>query len=462
MKINQILEGKTEKVTPPKPRNFVAKNAIQSGAGAHKDKKKAAKQGDVKHKTQALAESYSYEEIAQKVYNDNPNLPTSGRGDEFFNAAWPYIVELAGNKKRANYMLNYDEDFPSDLISAYADLQRQSQTEGIGDAISSVATKVGDALSTALPQEYRPFDNQTAANNTAKYKQAQTKESFNGEYDDEVGMAENQLQTIQRCAREMEENLVDGENLPEWVQSKITIAKENIVTAFDYILSQHQNGELEMSEERESKLYEPIALTKATAADNANDTSRINTDTNWDDIDPEDHYWNPDLPDDAETIKSLDVMRDRDVNGKATSEFDQYRYSRKNDGTPGTWTQNGQKINGRPNITSMFGRKVMEVSRNPDTMSATDYDRYQQGQMDSEKRNFKRDEMEQELGDENRGMYFVVIAKNGKWEHTKAQPRQEGMNASQKVINALHAKYPNMHLGMVGPDGKVYNMGKGK
>jgi hypothetical protein len=110
----------------------------------------------------------------------------------------------------------------------------------------------------------------------------------------------------------------------------------------------------------------------------------------------------------------------------------------------------------------MFGRKVMEVSRNPDTMSATDYDRYQQGQMDSEKRNFKRDEMEQELGDEDRGMYFVVIAKNGKWEHTKAQPRQEGMNASQKVINALHAKYPSMHLGMVGPDGKVYNMGKGK
>ena len=33
-----------------KPRNFVAKNAVQSGAGAHKDKKKAQKQGDEKHK----------------------------------------------------------------------------------------------------------------------------------------------------------------------------------------------------------------------------------------------------------------------------------------------------------------------------------------------------------------------------------------------------------------------------
>ena len=35
---------------PPKPRNFVAKNAKMGGAGAHKDKKKAEKQGDVKHK----------------------------------------------------------------------------------------------------------------------------------------------------------------------------------------------------------------------------------------------------------------------------------------------------------------------------------------------------------------------------------------------------------------------------
>ena len=38
----------------PKPRNFVAKNAKTAGAGAHKDKKKAEKQGDVKHKKQAM------------------------------------------------------------------------------------------------------------------------------------------------------------------------------------------------------------------------------------------------------------------------------------------------------------------------------------------------------------------------------------------------------------------------
>ena len=46
------MENKTKGVIPSnKPRNFVAKNAISSGAGAHKDKKRAEKQGDVKHKS---------------------------------------------------------------------------------------------------------------------------------------------------------------------------------------------------------------------------------------------------------------------------------------------------------------------------------------------------------------------------------------------------------------------------
>ena len=45
-------EGKAVKTTPTTaPRNYVAKNAAgRSGAGAHIDKKRAAKQGDTKHK----------------------------------------------------------------------------------------------------------------------------------------------------------------------------------------------------------------------------------------------------------------------------------------------------------------------------------------------------------------------------------------------------------------------------
>lgn len=54
-------EGKKDRRDPirtVKPRNFVAKNAgtTTSGAGAHKDKKKAMKQGEVKHKGKEYAE----------------------------------------------------------------------------------------------------------------------------------------------------------------------------------------------------------------------------------------------------------------------------------------------------------------------------------------------------------------------------------------------------------------------
>ena len=42
-----------------KPRNFVAKNQKTAGAGAHKNKKRAAKQGNVKHKKQDVEEDIS-------------------------------------------------------------------------------------------------------------------------------------------------------------------------------------------------------------------------------------------------------------------------------------------------------------------------------------------------------------------------------------------------------------------
>lgn len=54
MKVTDIIAEAKQSKEAPKPRNFVAKNAINTGAGAHKDKKKAEKQGDVKHKKQAV------------------------------------------------------------------------------------------------------------------------------------------------------------------------------------------------------------------------------------------------------------------------------------------------------------------------------------------------------------------------------------------------------------------------
>jgi hypothetical protein len=54
-----------EFISAEKPRNFVAKNAKMGGAGQHKDKKKAEKQGDFKHKNKQFEES-SLEELSNE------------------------------------------------------------------------------------------------------------------------------------------------------------------------------------------------------------------------------------------------------------------------------------------------------------------------------------------------------------------------------------------------------------
>lgn len=124
MKIKQVLEGKQpQKIPASKPRNFVAKNAISSGAGAHKDKKKAAKQGDVKHK-----------------------------GKE---------MDLA--------------------------------------------------------------------------------EGFDPEYDDEAGMADNNLETLERAVQGIDDLISAGDNLPEWCQEKIAVAKSMLVTVWDYMKSEEMS-----------------------------------------------------------------------------------------------------------------------------------------------------------------------------------------------------------------------------
>jgi hypothetical protein len=72
--------------------------------------------------------TYYYEKLAQEVFDMDPNLDTSGRADDVLNAAFPLIVRDLGSKKRANNLLNYDADFPSDFVSAYADLKRAGKS----------------------------------------------------------------------------------------------------------------------------------------------------------------------------------------------------------------------------------------------------------------------------------------------------------------------------------------------
>ena len=59
-----------------------------------------------------------------------------------------------------------------------------------------------------------------------------------GEYDQEGDMAKTQLRTMIDAAKELHGMLGKDDNLPEWVQNKITKATDYIDSARDYIKSE--------------------------------------------------------------------------------------------------------------------------------------------------------------------------------------------------------------------------------
>ncbi len=67
-------------------------------------------------------------------------------------------------------------------------------------------------------------------------------EGFNGEYDDEAGMAHSNLLTSARAVMGLLKTIEDKDNLPEWVQEKIAKAEMMLVGVWDYLQSQKEQG----------------------------------------------------------------------------------------------------------------------------------------------------------------------------------------------------------------------------
>lgn len=79
------------------------------------------------------------------------------------------------------------------------------------------------------PESIKLMKKQTPGQNEAKDP---------GEYDYEGDMAKGQLKTMIDAAQELHDMLSDNENMPEWVQSKITKATDYIDSVRDYLKSE--------------------------------------------------------------------------------------------------------------------------------------------------------------------------------------------------------------------------------
>jgi hypothetical protein len=73
----------------------------------------------------------------------------------------------------------------------------------------------------------------------------QTQEDYNPEYDDEAGMADNNLETLKRTVEGIDDLIQTGDNLPEWCQEKIAVAKSMLVAVWDYMYSEEASDEVD-------------------------------------------------------------------------------------------------------------------------------------------------------------------------------------------------------------------------
>lgn len=72
---------------------------------------------------------------------------------------------------------------------------------------------------------------------------------YNPEYDDEAGMADNNLETLKKAVAGIDELIHPGDNLPEWCQEKIAVATSMLVTIWNYMQGEEEH---EVSETKKS------------------------------------------------------------------------------------------------------------------------------------------------------------------------------------------------------------------
>jgi len=80
-----------------------------------------------------------------------------------------------------------------------------------------------------------------------------------GEYDYEGDMAKSQLRSIMHNSKMLHDLLEDNTNLPEWVQSKITLAEDYILTAANYMRGEMDRMDEEIEPPTDYGLADPVA-----------------------------------------------------------------------------------------------------------------------------------------------------------------------------------------------------------
>jgi len=143
---------------------------------------------------------------------------------------------------------NFKQQMANSTEVAY---QANLKNAGVAETLSNPQRKLGkdidagrksDEASRIRAEKARAEFNKQWDEKKAKEKQGMAEGDEYNEYSDEVDMVKNNLLTIIRSCKELANTMKNDENLPEWVEEKVSMSKQNMVTVSQYLQSQHDQG----------------------------------------------------------------------------------------------------------------------------------------------------------------------------------------------------------------------------
>jgi hypothetical protein len=261
-------------------------SAYASGRLVQCRKKGAANYGN---KSESIAEGSGYDGSEPLDFSKNPSV-----NDVFKRALYIYDYEGYGNN------MDYSEDeaieqyvaqkFGQDVLDQLTTAKNQqyfgradSKGPGGSGRTSNLSNlgwpnmPSGDFRTTKAGKMYKQdagSKKQIIGNRLGRHPDPNLPEDYNPEYNDEAGMADNNLETLERAVQGIDDLIQAGDNLPEWCQEKIAVAKSMLVSVWDYMESEEDSDEVDPEIDAMFEAMDQLAEELATK-------HKVNVDTVW-------------------------------------------------------------------------------------------------------------------------------------------------------------------------------------
>jgi len=234
----------------------------------HSDNPKFAGKSKEERIRMALGASYGAKKVNEKIktaHEDppfdpdppkkNPSAVAGKYGQGYSTAKHLAKRGMAQGAKKVNEEVETTHEDPLVLTKDSEGNIHTHANLSVANAIHGTDVK-HQAIHSGAPVQAGKFTFELSKHHASQVKEVkEAKEKT--EYDYEGDMARGQLQSIIMNAQRVHDMLEDNDNLPEWVQSKITLAEDYISTVSNYMAS--EIDEMHLSFGSQNKKPAPVS-----------------------------------------------------------------------------------------------------------------------------------------------------------------------------------------------------------